>query len=302
MNPQTNEQLLLDKLNLSGYNIYVGTLKWTYDNNKFICWFHIYYNKKCKNRDYNPENVVDTRSPVGSKPKKKLSFDEEIVDTTPIFCYVLVCADKVLDSFFYNTTIDIQTFVTPETEDLRVATRPVANDDNDDNDNDDNDDNDDDENLTRELNNAASNKYINTHNQIGGSHVGTLIYITDDDFVNIVNIPNKGTLTITGKDGNPVTLPGIFEFHPESTYDPHKDPDLVSKLKDKEILIVRIDRRYGDRRIVAYNTLTRKKRILKTILQTGGYNKHKKKQTRSNTRKKRKHNKKKRTIRKIIKK
>jgi hypothetical protein len=211
-----------------------------------------------------------------------------------MFCYVLVCPNNVLD-WFDSTNINIQTFVTPkkeeteETEEIQESMLPVAADDGTS-----------DINLTAQLNEAGRNKYDNTRIQIGGSKVGTIIHITENDFV---NIPTDDKLTITGNDSSPVTLPGTFTFYPETTYDHHKDPKLLSQLKDGEILLIGKNRN-GDRLIYAYNTENRKKRILKIIReQEGGYKKHKKTQTRLNTRKKRKNNnKKKRTIRKIIKK
>jgi hypothetical protein len=68
-----NENLLLEKLNISGYNIYIGQLEWKYDKNTY--WFLIFYNKKCKNRDYRPENVVDkSLKKQSNSTKKKYHF------------------------------------------------------------------------------------------------------------------------------------------------------------------------------------------------------------------------------------
>lgn len=321
MQNEKNKRLLLEKINLSGYNIYIGSIEWKY-NERHI-WFYVYYNKNCKERNYRNENLgIPT-----AKPKKKARFSEEIDDPIPIFCYVLVCVDNVLD-FFDSKKINIQTFIPKEME----LQKPDEPDEPDEPDKpreliDRNDDGTSDTNLTDNLNAANLNKDKNRrtriHIQTGGTNVGSIIYITENDFV---NIPTDDKITITGEDGSPVTLPGItitgkdgspvtllgtFTFYPESTYDPHKDISLLSQLKDGEVLIQK--KNSNGVSIYAYNPdyeydrtkpNVYSRRFLKDISSLdGGYKKYKKTQRRLNTRKKRKNNnKKKRTIRKIIKK
>ena len=299
-----NELLLLEKSNLSGYNIYIGRLKWEYKGTSY--WFSIYYNKKCKNRDYSPENVVDTslKTQSHSITKKKLSFSHEIVDTPPTFCYVLVCLKNVLDWFDIDSTkINIQQVHEAETAETAAETAETAAETAETMPPVDPDDGTSDEYLRAQLNLAELNEQYNKHIKFGGSNVGTIIHITENDFF---NISTDNTVTITGKNGYPVTLPGTITFYPKSTYDPHKDTTLLSLLKDDEILLIK--NWQGDRLIYAFKTnhdgkTRNRKRLLKIISGPGGgYKKHKKTQRRLNTRKNRKNNKKKCTIRKIIKK